>query len=131
MTVLPPGEWDPQIRLEPPAEVPSQVDRIVKDQPTKEPPPPHPMQFSKVPFSGLLSDGKRRYSRYISDFKDAAWDTTTNKCSVVTLLSTIATIIFIYFANISPAVTFGQVLSEKTNGSLVSTLSCDIHDDVM
>ena len=27
VTVLPPGEWDPQIRLEPPSKVPSQAPR--------------------------------------------------------------------------------------------------------
>lgn len=27
VTVLPPGEWDPQIRLEPPSKVPSQANR--------------------------------------------------------------------------------------------------------
>lgn len=29
VTVLPPGEWDPAIRIEPPKAVPSQVARIV------------------------------------------------------------------------------------------------------
>ena len=29
VTVLPPGEWDPHIRLEPPSEIPSQADRRV------------------------------------------------------------------------------------------------------
>ncbi len=71
----------------------------------------------------MWSDMKRRYSVYHTDFKDAIWDTSTNKCSILTLLSTIATIVFIYFANISPAITFGQVLSEKTNGSLVSIVT--------
>jgi sodium bicarbonate transporter 10 len=28
VTVLPPGEWDPSIRIEPPAAVPSQVNTI-------------------------------------------------------------------------------------------------------
>ena len=26
--MLPPGEWDPRIRLEPPSQIPSQVDRL-------------------------------------------------------------------------------------------------------
>ena len=30
VTVLPPGEWDPQIRLEPPKQVPSQAERRLK-----------------------------------------------------------------------------------------------------
>lgn len=28
VTVLPPGEWDPSIRIEPPKNVPSQVDSL-------------------------------------------------------------------------------------------------------
>lgn len=28
VTVLPPGEWDPTIRIEPPAAIPSQVERL-------------------------------------------------------------------------------------------------------
>lgn len=31
VTVLPPGEWDPAIRIEPPAAIPSQV-RIIRNQ---------------------------------------------------------------------------------------------------
>ena len=128
VTVLPPGEWDPQIRLEPPAQVPSHAKRLLSKELEKpETKPPHPVQFSKVPFSGVWSDMKRRYRVYHTDFKDAIWDTSTNKCSILTLLSTISAIIFIYFANISPAITFGQVLSEKTNGNLVShTCTCNI-----
>ena len=121
VTVLPPGEWDPQIRLEPPPQVPSQVDRMVSSKESKET-TEHPptIEFNKIPFTGLWSDIKRRYRQYPTDFKDSVWDTATNKCSVLTLLSTIASIIFIYFANIAPAIIFGQVLSEKTDGHMVN-----------
>ena len=124
VTVLPPGEWDPQIRLEPPAQLPSQANRLNGDTSSdnKGPPSPHPVQFSKIPFSGVWSDIKRRYSVYHTDYIDAIWDSSTKKCSILTLLSTIATIVFIYFANISPAITFGQVLSEKTRGNLVGVV---------
>ena len=37
VTVLPPGEWDPSIRIEPPKNVPSQVSRSPSH------PPPHPL----------------------------------------------------------------------------------------
>lgn len=30
VTVLPPGEWDPSIRIEPPKSVPSQVGQLLK-----------------------------------------------------------------------------------------------------
>ena len=36
VTVLPPGEWDPQIRLAPPEKVPSQNDRRIAADPKKE-----------------------------------------------------------------------------------------------
>lgn len=36
VTVLPPGEWDPEIRLAPPEKVPSQVDRRMSTAPKKE-----------------------------------------------------------------------------------------------
>ena len=35
VTVLPPGEWDPQIRLAPPEKVPSQDDRRTSIAPKK------------------------------------------------------------------------------------------------
>ena len=81
-----------------------------------------PLSFSSSPFQGLIRDAKRRYRYYLSDFRDAFWDTSTNKCSLLALLSTIAVIIFIYFVNIAPAITFGQVLSDITDGKLVRHL---------
>jgi hypothetical protein len=122
VTVLPPGEWDPQIRLEPPPQVPSQNERKVgaKEHSNEKEKTRPPVEFSKIPFKGLVDDVKRRYSKYLLDFRDAFWDTSRNKCSILAFLTTIASIIFIYFANIAPAITFGQVLSEKTNGAMVS-----------
>uniref|UniRef100_A0A8C2FJB6 Anion exchange protein n=1 Tax=Cyprinus carpio TaxID=7962 RepID=A0A8C2FJB6_CYPCA len=46
----------------------------------------------------------RRYPKYISDFKDAL----SPQC--------MASVIFIYFAALSPAITFGGLLGEKTEG---------------
>lgn len=126
VTVLPPGEWDPDIRLEPPSQVPSQTKRKagVKDCRDQNPTPTPQVTFSKIPFKGLYDDAKRRYRNYLTDFRDAAWDTHRNKCSILALLTTIASIIFIYFANIAPAITFGQVLSEKTGQYMVCTCTC-------
>ena len=120
--MLPPGEWDPQIRLEPPSKIPSQNERIVgtKELPAATDKHMPPVEFSLIPFKGLVGDIKRRYRHYLTDFRDAAWDTPRNKCSILALLTTIASIVFIYFANIAPAITFGQVLSEKTDGHMVS-----------
>lgn len=55
-------------------------------------------------FGGLIRDAQRRYPKYISDFKDAL----NPQC--------MAAVIFIYFAALSPAITFGGLLGEKTDG---------------
>lgn len=49
-------------------------------------------------FGGVIRDARRRYPKYISDFKDAL----SPQC--------MATVIFIYFAALSPAITFGGLL---------------------
>uniref|UniRef100_A0A6Q2X6Z7 Anion exchange protein n=1 Tax=Esox lucius TaxID=8010 RepID=A0A6Q2X6Z7_ESOLU len=65
-----------------------------------------PMKRSGVPFGGLIHDIKRRYPRYVSDIKDAL----DSQC--------IAAVIFIYFAALSPTITFGGLLGEKTEGMM-------------
>ncbi|XP_044855574.1 band 3 anion transport protein [Mauremys mutica] len=57
-------------------------------------------------FGGLVRDIKRRYPKYLSDIKDAL----NPQC--------LAAVIFIYFAALSPAITFGGLLGEKT-GNLI------------
>ena len=52
---------------------------------------------------GLVRDVKRRFPFYLSDFKDA-FD-----------VHCLPAIIFVYFACLAPAITFGGLLSEKTN----------------
>ncbi|TMS09143.1 Anion exchange protein 2 [Larimichthys crocea] len=63
-----------------------------------------PLQRSGRPFGGLIRDVQRRYPKYLSDFKDAL----NSQC--------MAAVIFIYFAALSPAITFGGLLGEKTEG---------------
>uniref|UniRef100_A0A673YUD3 Anion exchange protein n=1 Tax=Salmo trutta TaxID=8032 RepID=A0A673YUD3_SALTR len=63
-----------------------------------------PLQRTGRPFGGLIRDVKRRYPKYVSDFKDAL----NAQCA--------AAVIFIYFAALSPAITFGGLLGEKTEG---------------
>ncbi|XP_045910059.1 anion exchange protein 3 [Micropterus dolomieu] len=65
-----------------------------------------PLKRSGIPFGGLIHDIRRRYPHYISDLKDAV-DT---QC--------IAAVIFIYFAALSPTITFGGLLGEKTEGMM-------------
>ncbi|KAM3822756.1 LOW QUALITY PROTEIN: anion exchange protein 2 [Vipera latastei] len=63
-----------------------------------------PLQRTGRPFGGLVRDVRRRYPKYLSDFRDAL----DPQC--------LAAVIFIYFAALSPAITFGGLLGEKTNG---------------
>uniref|UniRef100_A0A8C9V9R7 Anion exchange protein n=1 Tax=Scleropages formosus TaxID=113540 RepID=A0A8C9V9R7_SCLFO len=65
-----------------------------------------PLKRSGIPFGGLIHDIRRRYPHYMSDIKDAV-DT---QC--------VAAIIFIYFAALSPTITFGGLLGEKTEGMM-------------
>ncbi|XP_074049447.1 anion exchange protein 2 isoform X2 [Macrotis lagotis] len=61
-----------------------------------------PLRRTGRPFGGLIRDVRRRYPHYLSDFRDAL----DPQC--------VAAVIFIYFAALSPAITFGGLLGEKT-----------------
>lgn len=61
-----------------------------------------PLRRTGRPFGGLIRDVWRRYPHYLSDFRDAL----DPQC--------LAAVIFIYFAALSPAITFGGLLGEKT-----------------
>ncbi|KAI4806490.1 hypothetical protein KUCAC02_017315 [Chaenocephalus aceratus] len=63
-----------------------------------------PLKRTGRPFGGLIRDVRRRYPKYVSDFKDAL----NSQC--------MAAVFFIYFAALSPAITFGGLLGEKTDG---------------
>ncbi|KAM6107947.1 band 3 anion transport protein [Pterocles gutturalis] len=65
-----------------------------------------PLRRTGRPFGGLVRDIRRRYPKYLSDIKDAL----SPQC--------LAAVIFIYFAALSPAVTFGGLLGEKTKGMM-------------
>jgi len=66
------------------------------------PPPPEddPLKRTGRFFGGLVKDVRRRYPKYLSDITDAF------------NLQCLASIIFIYFAALSPAITFGGLLGE-------------------
>uniref|UniRef100_A0AAQ4R0A0 Anion exchange protein n=1 Tax=Gasterosteus aculeatus aculeatus TaxID=481459 RepID=A0AAQ4R0A0_GASAC len=72
--------------------------------PETSPPSDDPLKRTGRPFGGLVRDVRRRYPKYLSDFKDAL----DSQC--------MAAVIFIYFAALSPAITFGGLLGEKTDG---------------
>ncbi|KAI4900321.1 hypothetical protein NFI96_028607 [Prochilodus magdalenae] len=63
-----------------------------------------PLQRTGRLFGGVIRDARNRYPKYISDFRDAL----NPQC--------MAAVIFIYFAALSPAITFGGLLGEKTGG---------------
>ncbi|KAK2839498.1 hypothetical protein Q5P01_013238 [Channa striata] len=65
-----------------------------------------PLKRSGIPFGGLIHDIRHRYPQYVSDLKDAL----DMQC--------IAAVIFIYFAALSPTITFGGLLGEKTEGMM-------------
>ncbi|XP_071448217.1 electroneutral sodium bicarbonate exchanger 1 isoform X3 [Hetaerina americana] len=132
VTVLPPGEWDPTIRIEPPAAIPSQDPRKrPPEKPNKDDLGHEEEDEQKqreesglsrtgVLFGGLVNDIKRKVPWYWSDFKDAL------------ALQCIASWIFLYFACLSPIITFGGLLGEATGRnmaameSLVSGFVCGL-----
>ncbi|XP_073986853.1 na[+]-driven anion exchanger 1 isoform X4 [Rhodnius prolixus] len=130
VTVLPPGEWDPAIRIEPPAAIPSQDPRKRPPEKPKEDLDPEKeeqklreesgLSRSGRLFGGLINDIKRKGPWYWSDFKDAL------------AMQCIASWIFLYFACLSPIITFGGLLSVATSKnmaameSLVSGFVCGI-----
>ncbi|XP_058824173.1 sodium bicarbonate cotransporter 3 isoform X7 [Topomyia yanbarensis] len=119
VTVLPPGEWDPSIRIEPPAAIPSQEVR-------KRPPEKNPKEeideeeeeqrqreesgLSRTGrlFGGLINDLKRKKPFYWSDFKDGL----SMQC--------VASWIFLYFACLSPIITFGGLLGSATGNNIAA-----------
>ncbi|KAL2764893.1 band 3 anion transport protein [Daubentonia madagascariensis] len=68
--------------------------------------PDDPLQRTGRLFGGLVRDIQRRYPRYLSDITDALSP------------QVLAAVIFIYFAALSPAITFGGLLGEKTRNQM-------------
>ncbi|PWA20718.1 hypothetical protein CCH79_00019785 [Gambusia affinis] len=117
VTVLPPGEWDPSIRIEPPKNVPSQEKRKMAAQPNgsahcseavkemEHHTGPELQRTGRI-FGGLVNDVRRKAPFYWSDIKDAL------------SLQCLASVLFLYCACMSPVVTFGGLLGEATQGSI-------------
>ncbi|XP_041867790.1 sodium bicarbonate cotransporter 3-like isoform X2 [Melanotaenia boesemani] len=118
VTVLPPGEWDPTIRIEPPKHVPSQSKRKKPPQPNGTASPagelekdgdnhvgPELQRTGRI-FGGLILDVKRKAPFYWSDIKDSL------------SLQCLASILFLYCACMSPVITFGGLLGEATKGNI-------------
>ncbi|XP_044026772.1 sodium bicarbonate cotransporter 3-like isoform X17 [Siniperca chuatsi] len=117
VTVLPPGEWDPTIRIEPPKNVPSQLKRKRPSQPNGTASPgelekeedhhagPELQRTGRI-FGGLVLDVKRKLPFYWSDIRDSL------------SLQCLASILFLYCACMSPVITFGGLLGEATKGNI-------------
>uniref|UniRef100_A0A8C2KYS9 Anion exchange protein n=1 Tax=Cyprinus carpio TaxID=7962 RepID=A0A8C2KYS9_CYPCA len=116
VTVLPPGEWDPSIRIEPPKSVPSQEKRKIPGVPNGPAVPVEEEQHGEHHgpelertgrlFGGLILDVKRKAPFYLSDFKDGL------------SLQCVASFLFLYCACMSPVITFGGLLGEATEGRI-------------
>ncbi|XP_071320710.1 sodium-driven chloride bicarbonate exchanger-like isoform X2 [Trachinotus anak] len=114
VTVLPPGEWDPSIRIEPPKNVPSQEKRKIPPVPNgvtdlgeSEEHGGHggpELQRTGKLFGGFVLDIKRKAPHYLSDYTDAI------------SLQCLASFLFLYCACMSPVITFGGLLGEATEG---------------
>jgi len=88
--------------------------------------PPKPREISEgltsapKPFAGIKADIKRRLPHYLDDFKDGLRS------------KSIASIIFMFFACLAPAITFGGLLGSETGGAigteqmLISTAVCGV-----
>ncbi|XP_056376024.1 sodium bicarbonate cotransporter 3 isoform X15 [Hyla sarda] len=117
VTVLPPGEWDPSIRIEPPKSVPSQEKRKIPTIPNGSTPTgetikeedhhagPELQRTGRL-FGGLMLDIKRKAPFFLSDFKDAL------------SLQCLASVLFLYCACMSPVITFGGLLGEATQNRI-------------
>uniref|UniRef100_A0A672RX20 Anion exchange protein n=1 Tax=Sinocyclocheilus grahami TaxID=75366 RepID=A0A672RX20_SINGR len=117
VTVLPPGEWDPTIRIEPPKSVPSQEKRKMPSMPNGSAPPsdiikeeehhagPELQRTGRI-FGGLVLDVKRKAPFYWSDVRGAL------------SLQCLASILFLYCACMSPVITFGGLLGETTKNNI-------------
>ncbi|XP_049653035.1 electroneutral sodium bicarbonate exchanger 1-like, partial [Accipiter gentilis] len=113
VTVLPPGEWDPSIRIEPPKNVPSQAKRKMPgalddsaSHSTLEKHSGPELQRTGRLFGGLTLDVKRKAPWFWSDFRDGL------------SLQCLASFLFLYCACMSPVITFGGLLGEATNGHI-------------
>ena len=121
--VLPPGEWDPNIRLAPPTKVPAKEERLERIETTRasnhasspkkeelhsEGHGDNPaLMFTGRFCGGLIDDLKRKLPFYISDFRDGL----NFQC--------LSSIMFMYFACLSPIITFGGLLGTATDFNMV------------
>lgn len=118
-TVLPPGTWDPNIRIEPPNQLPApkkKPDGEGEHEPDSEEEEEEENRLREESgltrtgklFGGLMNDIKRKAPWYWSDFKDAF----ATQC--------IASWLFLYFACLTPIITFGGLLGKVTHNNMAA-----------
>uniref|UniRef100_A0AAX7UG76 Anion exchange protein n=1 Tax=Astatotilapia calliptera TaxID=8154 RepID=A0AAX7UG76_ASTCA len=107
--VLPPGEWDPKIRIEPPKKL-GQVNGLAGGAAggeDEELPAPHELgeelKFTGRIGGGLWLDIKRKIPWYCSDIYDGFH------------IQSISAVLFIYLGCITNAITFGGLLGDATD----------------
>ncbi|XP_053530517.1 electrogenic sodium bicarbonate cotransporter 4 isoform X3 [Ictalurus punctatus] len=125
VTVLPPGEWDPKIRIEPPKKVPSadqrksvfSLNELGQMNGTagagggtaeeEEMPVPHELgeelAYTGRFCGGLFLDIKRKLPWYPSDFYEGFH------------IQSVSAVLFIYLGCITNAITFGGLLGDATD----------------
>ncbi|XP_041792838.1 solute carrier family 4 member 4a isoform X2 [Chelmon rostratus] len=117
--VLPPGEWDPAIRIEPPKSLPSSDKRknmYAGGDSQMNGDMPHDgghgggghaigdeLKKTGRLFGGLILDIKRKAPFFVSDFTDAFH------------IQALSAILFIYLGTVTNAITFGGLLGDATD----------------
>jgi hypothetical protein len=120
--VIPPSEWNPRIRIEPPDKYLSKEERskdhdlcnyihdddgkLGSEESGHEDPS---LIFSKRPFGGVYNDLSRKLPHYLSDFTDFF----NMQC--------IATTMYMYLVSLCSLVAFGGMIASKTNYEMVIT----------
>ncbi|XP_077329974.1 electrogenic sodium bicarbonate cotransporter 1-like isoform X3 [Lithobates pipiens] len=121
VAVLPPGKWDPTVRIQPPKFLPSvQRRKLMLHREAKNhcnarsyheeerlayghPHVSEELQKTTKLFSGLIKDVQRKVPWYWSDFYDAL------------NIQCLSAILFIYLATLTNAITFGGMLGDATD----------------
>uniref|UniRef100_A0A671K2B4 Anion exchange protein n=1 Tax=Sinocyclocheilus anshuiensis TaxID=1608454 RepID=A0A671K2B4_9TELE len=111
--VLPPGEWDPKIRIEPPKKLPSlgqpngNAGGGAASAEDEEMPAPHELgeelKFTGRFCGGLWLDIKRKVPWFLSDFYEGFH------------IQSVSAVLFIYLGCITNAITFGGLLGDATD----------------
>lgn len=113
-TVIPPGEWDTSIRLKPPSKVPSKAERLLFKKTKKIKADKNYGGHEDDPClsrtgkfcGGLINDIKRKLPWYVSDFTD------------ILNFQCVSAIGFLYFACLTPIITFGGLLGFATDNNM-------------